>query len=527
ADLLRARRGAGVLPGPVLLDPHHLAQGQRGLLHVPAGVDPGRSLALPLHGALHPLERRPLLHQQPGDLLAQHVRRAGGEPAHRVRDRPLALRRRPALHVPARAAHAAGHRADHPDLHHVQDAGDDELLPGPGHRLHRALHPVRGVAAGGLPSGLPGGDRGSGHDRRLLAPARADPGGDPDHRAGPGGGGAVRLHRHLERVPLRGGAHRHRDQDHDGPGHLVHVRRHRHVLRRGLGLGRAGRAAGLCRRVHAATLSRQGSRARRDQGVKTMLRLSLVLLLAGLVALGGLLARPAVAARPYEGQTIRAVVNAEYVKYSLTLVEKDLYEKLGVKIETEVIPLDAFVSKTLLEFNSGSSPWDLVMFGPSNMPYDGDIHIMYWNKVAFERAENQKKFKAKYNYDLKPPKTWKQWDDAAEFFHGWGWDGSDKKLFGAGASYKPSGSGYSYHWWRSRFFSYGGQYFDKDMKPLINTAAGVRALEEMVKTMPYYPPGVLLIESEEPKTMLVKGEVPLLYSWTSTGKRVGNKDESV
>ena len=27
--------------------------------------------------------------------------------------------------------------------------------------------------------------------------------------------------------------------------------------------------------------------------------------------------------------------------------------------------------------------------------------------------------------------------------------------------------------------------------------------------------------------MLVKGEVPLLYSWTSTGKRVGNKDESV
>ena len=55
----------------------------------------------------------------------------------------------------------------------------------------------------------------------------------------------------------------------------------------------------------------------------------------------------------------------------------------------------------------------------------------------------------------------------------------------------------------------------------------MRALEEMVKTMPYYPPGVLLFESEEPKTMLVKGEIPLLYSWTSTGKRVGNPAESV
>jgi multiple sugar transport system substrate-binding protein len=299
---------------------------------------------------------------------------------------------------------------------------------------------------------------------------------------------------------------------------------------------------------------------------------SVALLLVGL-AMFGWLAVPdrAPAARPYEGTTIRAVVNAEYVKYSLTLVEKDLYDALGVKIETEVIPADAFVAKTLLEFNSGSSPWDLIMFGPSNMPdygrhfepldpwaaklklnfamddivpvfakvmlryngklvsmpYDGDIHIMYWNKVAFERPDNQKKFKAKYNYDLKPPKTWKQWDDASEFFNGWGWDGSQNKLFGAGASYKPSGSGYSYHWWRQRFFAYGGNYFDANMKPLINSAAGVRALEEMVKTIGFYPPGVMLFESEEPKTMLVKGEVALLHSWTSTGKRVGNPAESV
>ena len=44
------------------------------------------------------------------------------------------------------------------------------------------------------------------------------------------------------------------------------------------------------------------------------------------------------------------------------------------------------------------------------------------------------------------------------------------------------------------------------MKPLINTKPGIRALEEMVKTVDYYPPGVLLFESEEPKTMLIKGE---------------------
>ena len=300
----------------------------------------------------------------------------------------------------------------------------------------------------------------------------------------------------------------------------------------------------------------------------SLLTVGLILLVA--VAAGVLPGRaPAQAKRPYEGTTVRAVVNAEYVKYSLSLVEKDLYDKYGIKLETEVIPLDPFVAKTLLEFNSGKSPWDLIMFGGTfmpdygrhfeplenwigklkldfalddipdiykklflkyngklvAMPYDGDVHMMFWNKTAFERPDNKKKFKAKYGYDLAAPQTFRQWDDQSEFFHGWGWDGTDNKLFGAGASYK--GNLYSYYWWRARFFAYGGQYFDADMKPLINSAPAVRALEEMVRTMPYYPPGVLLFESEEPKTMLIKGEVPMLYSWTSTGKRVGDKNQSL
>ena len=57
---------------------------------------------------------------------------------------------------------------------------------------------------------------------------------------------------------------------------------------------------------------------------RSRLRLGLTLGCLALVAVAAVFARPARAARPYEGQTIRAVVNAEYVKYSLSLVEKDL-----------------------------------------------------------------------------------------------------------------------------------------------------------------------------------------------------------
>jgi multiple sugar transport system substrate-binding protein len=287
------------------------------------------------------------------------------------------------------------------------------------------------------------------------------------------------------------------------------------------------------------------------------------------VLIGAMAINQVEAAKPYEGTTVKVIVNAEYVKYAMSLIEKELFDKHGIKLEVEVIPGEAFVTKTLLEFTGGRSPWDLIMFNPtffadyarhfeplepfvkklnlnlelddiakeyqsSNMywggtlyamPLDGDIHIMFYNKVAFERPENQQKFKAKYGYDLAPPQTWKQWDDQAAFFNGWGWDGSDHNLFGAGASYKENT--YSFIWWRSRFFAYGGQYFDEKMKPLINTKPGIRALEEMVNTIQYYPPGVLLFESEEPKTMLIKGEVPMLCSWTSTGKRVGDPNQSL
>ena len=76
--------------------------------------------------------------------------------------------------------------------------------------------------------------------------------------------------------------------------------------------------------------------------------LAVVLAVVALAAWFGLPVAEVKAARPYEGTTIRAVVNAEYVKYSLSLVEQAVYDKLGIKIETEVIPLDPYVAKTLL-----------------------------------------------------------------------------------------------------------------------------------------------------------------------------------
>ena len=54
------------------------------------------------------------------------------------------------------------------------------------------------------------------------------------------------------------------------------------------------------------------------------------------------------AAKPYEGTSVKVIVNAEYVKYAMSLIEKTLHDTHGIKLEVEVIPGEAFVTKTLL-----------------------------------------------------------------------------------------------------------------------------------------------------------------------------------
>src|SRR5215813_7429544 len=48
-------------------------------------------------------------------------------------------------------------------------------------------------------------------------------------------------------------------------------------------------------------------------------------------------------------------------------------------------------------------------------PDDGDVFLLYYRKDIFARPELQKEFKAKFGYDLAPPKTWKQFDQIGSF----------------------------------------------------------------------------------------------------------------
>ena len=104
--------------------------------------------------------------------------------------------------------------------------------------------------------------------------------------------------------------------------------------------------------------------------------------------------------------------------------------------------------------------------------YDGDMLQVTYRKDLFDDPTEQKNFKAKYGWDLAPPKTWDQYMQISEFFT------RPPKLYGT-AFY--AARGFCYAWFMNIFAGLGGRWFTEDMKPGINSEAGVKALEMLVK----------------------------------------------
>ncbi|HEV8673333.1 MAG TPA: extracellular solute-binding protein [Methylomirabilota bacterium] len=273
-------------------------------------------------------------------------------------------------------------------------------------------------------------------------------------------------------------------------------------------------------------------------------------------------ARPARAAakKNFGGKTVRVAASAEYYAVAFRMFREQVEQEYGLKVAPEVIPSQEAYQRVMLEFASRASSYDLVMFSPQwladfaphleplkplaeaaglnlhlddvlpafrdmystwagtlyAMPFDGDLHILYYNTAAFSQPESQKRFRDKYGYPLAPPQTWEQYRDLAEFFTGWDWFGDGQKHYGAADGYRPGRTGF--WWFMGRFANYGGVYFDEEMRPLINSPNGVKALQNMVDIFAFAPPGSTNFGYTEVENALVKGDVALSTNWTSVAR---------
>ena len=145
--------------------------------------------------------------------------------------------------------------------------------------------------------------------------------------------------------------------------------------------------------------------------------------------------------------------------------------------------------------------------------YDGDMLQVAYRKDLFEDPTEQKNFKAKYGWDLAPPTTWDQYMQISEFFT------RPPNLYGT-AFYAQRG--FCYAWFVNVFAGLGGRWFSDDMKPGINSDAGVKALEMLVKMKDYAVPNILQVGYPELNEVFLNGSTAMVIQWNDLALKVAN-----
>ncbi|MGV1789906.1 sugar ABC transporter substrate-binding protein [Rhizobium lusitanum] len=140
----------------------------------------------------------------------------------------------------------------------------------------------------------------------------------------------------------------------------------------------------------------------------------------------------------------------------------DLYTDLSKLLPKEEI--DKYVESTI---QASTIDGRLIMLPRAQF----DVSALYYQKSLYNDEAKKTAFKAKYGYDLAPPKTWKEVSDQATFFS------NPPNFFGTQFPGKEEAINGRFY---EMLVAEGGEYLDKDGKPAFNSEAGVRALDWFV-----------------------------------------------
>jgi multiple sugar transport system substrate-binding protein len=258
------------------------------------------------------------------------------------------------------------------------------------------------------------------------------------------------------------------------------------------------------------------------------------------------------AAKQFSGTAITVTAEAGLQALLDTQYSGPEWEKLtGIKVNVVELPFEEIYTKTILEHQAGTGGYDAILISPAWLadmvsngaaepldPYiakygvqsefddinpafkdwmsyngkiyglvvDGDVLVTYYRKDLLGDAQNQTAFKAKYGYDLGPPKNYKEFGDIACFLT----EKYQPKLYGAGVI----NTGYMHFFFSERFRLLGGRFFDADtMKATVNSDIGVQALTQMVEQNKCMAPGIETWGFAENLSALNSGEIAMTISW--------------
>jgi multiple sugar transport system substrate-binding protein len=158
------------------------------------------------------------------------------------------------------------------------------------------------------------------------------------------------------------------------------------------------------------------------------------------------------------------------------------------------------------EYLNGVTPVYRELYGKSRgkiygLMVDGDSHALHYRKSYFENPAVQKAYRRQFGRELGVPATWDDYIELAGFL--------TKQLKGDNV--------YGTQWitapdncwsfWLDTAGSLGVRYFDENMQPQINSEAGVKGLEILLRLAEHSPPGMDNMSTQDTISNWTNGRV--------------------
>lgn len=242
---------------------------------------------------------------------------------------------------------------------------------------------------------------------------------------------------------------------------------------------------------------------------------------------------------------------------TLIALAEDFTTKTGIKVVGAPIPWPQYHDKVFTEFASGKTSFDIVLpdsqwvgeavvgghllditdwFNENvnkddfyetfiksfceypdgsgkyyGVPVLGDFFGMAYRTDLFNDPKEKEAFLKKYGYELKPPETWSQLKDIAEFF-----TRPEQNLYGVALWQAPIPTAGITDEFLACFWSFGGKLWDpetKRVKGILNNEAGKAAARYWVDLYKYCPPGSANYSMDEANTAMQQGLVAMMGTY--------------
>lgn len=144
------------------------------------------------------------------------------------------------------------------------------------------------------------------------------------------------------------------------------------------------------------------------------------------------------------------------------------------------------------------------------LPYHDGPECLVYRRDLFEDPAEQRAFRERFGYDLAPPRTWRQFEDAARFF-----TRPDQGLFGTVFAAFPDGHNTVYDFCL-QLWSRGGELADAAGRPTLDTPQATAALDFYRRTLAdreMTPPGLHEIDSVKSGELFASGAVAMMVNW--------------